>query len=184
MGMNLKRDPAMVADVTAIPPWLLIGAAFSIFQNRYGDFNGEAPAATIKGDLMRSSTHSFASAVKTGALVLLLAFGGSTVPWVSERADAASSEYAGPAQERQTRFDSLSDLCSGLNKSGKNYKDCVAERARAHRPSPGELKCYAGAGLAMGAMLADNYITKGEARVLAARLIAAGAFGCVSAWLL
>lgn len=77
---------------------------------------------------MRSSTHSFASAVKTGALVLLLAFGGSTAPWASERADAASSEY--------------------------------------------------------GAMLADNYITKGEARVLAARLIAAGAFGCVSAWLL
>lgn len=133
---------------------------------------------------MRSSTNSLAIAVKTGALVLLLAFGGSMTPWASERADAASSGYAGPAQESKTRIDSLSDLCSGLNKGGRNYKDCVAERARAHRPSPGELKCYAGAGLAMGAMLTDNYITKGEARVLGARLIAAGAFGCVSAWLL
>lgn len=133
---------------------------------------------------MRNSTSSLAGATQTGALVLLLAFGGVTAPWTPERAIAVASEYAGPAEASQTRFDSLSDLCSGLNKSGKNYKDCVAERARAHRPSPGELKCYAGAGLAMGAMLADNYITKGEARVLAARLIAAGAFGCVSAWLL
>ncbi|MBT2502128.1 hypothetical protein [Curtobacterium sp. ISL-83] len=64
---------------------------------------------------------------------------------------------------------------------GAAYKKCAVDLANAHKPSAAELQRYRGAAIAMGAILADNSITKGEARVLAGRLLAAGAFGCIGA---
>jgi len=124
---------------------------------------------------------SHRSRLAAACLALSICCGGSLMP-VAAWADSKPGE-AESHSTVQPRFDSLSDLCAGLNKSGRNYRDCIMERARAHRPSPGEIKCYIGAGLAMGGLLTDNYISKGEARFLAARLIGVGAFGCVSAWL-
>jgi hypothetical protein len=81
-------------------------------------------------------------------------------------------------------IDSISDLCASLNHKSASYKKCVEQAARAHKPVKGEIECYKGAGLAMGAMLADAWISKAEAKTLAARLLAAGAFGCIGAWIL
>jgi hypothetical protein len=76
-------------------------------------------------------------------------------------------------------IDSISDLCASLPHDSQGYRDCVETRVVAQRPSEEELKCYRGAGVAVGALLVDNYLSKGNAQVLAARLIAAGAFGCI-----
>lgn len=110
---------------------------------------------------------------RMAAIVLAgaIATGGAVVPSVVS---------AQPAQA----FDSITQLCAGMSKTGPNYKKCMETSVRAHKPLPGELKCYKGAGIAMGALAADAWITKAEARTIGLRLIAAGAFGCIGAWLL
>ncbi|CCE74026.1 hypothetical protein [Clavibacter nebraskensis] len=82
-------------------------------------------------------------------------------------------------------IDSLADLCASLPHTkghvSQAYKDCVKTEVQSHTPTAAELKCYRGAGIAVGALVADHFISKGDARVIAARLIAAGAFGCIGA---
>lgn len=82
-------------------------------------------------------------------------------------------------------IDSLKDLCAGLPHTkghvSQAYKDCVKREVQSHTPTAAELKCYRGAGIAVAALVADHLISKGDARVIAARLIAAGAFGCIGA---
>lgn len=117
----------------------------------------------------------------------LVGGGAATVPAVNG-ASGGGPELV-PARDTviTPRLDSLRDICAGLydRSKGKNqsaqYKKCAVDLANQHKPTAAELKCYRGAAIAMGAILADHYISKSEAKTLAARLLAAGAFGCIGA---